>query len=467
MKCIIGAEDYALSQKNDYVPVVYDTAVLNNGHVMLCGTSGTGKSFTLQRMVESALGSKNTRVHLFDIHSEYSFSGGVAAEFGESSSFGYNPLLVDPSPKNGGVRRAISSFISIINDSGTKLGSRQEPAMKNLLEELYIAHGFDADDPSSWKKKSLNEAQWYELHKKGKSRFGYQPTLMDLMLIVEAKIVHVFTGGNSLAARALSKVNTKARKLAKYKKEMVRKDSLNVDEREKLGADLEAAKAEAIDAYASYIEKIENGSEFWDLIKYNSVDTLVAIKERLTAISHTGIFAPNPPPFRDSRLCVYKLKDLRHEEASMLIQLRMLDILEEQKQLGPTADVRVVIILEEAHLFVAEVSEDHPVMIIANQARKFGVALWLISQQPSHFPTDFRNNVSTTIFLGVHSSSHAEVEKKFNIAKDQLKHLKPQNTALVRLGIKGQGEGMFKSVCVSASRLKGAKIKAAPERKSA
>jgi hypothetical protein len=135
-------------------PVVMDTARAINAHLQVSGVTGMGKTYMLQELVTSFVESaaelgKPVRVHVFDPHGDIELPFSSVVKFSEATGYGYNPLELSADPDYGGVRRAIEKFVAAARKHRT-LGTKQEAVMRYLLEDLYAAHGFKADDPQTW-----------------------------------------------------------------------------------------------------------------------------------------------------------------------------------------------------------------------------------------------------------------------------------------------------------------------------
>lgn len=143
--------DAAGLQKNERYPIVWNSDRLINGHTLLLGMPGTGKTHTIRKMLGAMQAqSSRVRVHVFDVHGDIDIPGASEVLYSEQTPYGLNPLRVNADMHYGGVRRSIENFISTINKTSTKLGPRQEAVLRNVLFDVYRLHGFDADRPETW-----------------------------------------------------------------------------------------------------------------------------------------------------------------------------------------------------------------------------------------------------------------------------------------------------------------------------
>jgi len=84
-------------------PVMLDTLRAINSNVQISGITGMGKTHRIRSMAESLVQSasslrKPIRVHVFDPHGDIDLPWCSEVKFSESTSFGYNPLEINPDP---------------------------------------------------------------------------------------------------------------------------------------------------------------------------------------------------------------------------------------------------------------------------------------------------------------------------------------------------------------------------------
>ncbi len=136
------------------VPVVADTASTVNGHALIVGMTGAGKTYTLKRMIRemAATGdpAQPARFYVFDIHGDIDIDGASTVMFSEQTGYGLNPLRVNPDVHFGGVRKRVQGFMSTMNSVMRELGPKQQATLRNVLYDVYERHGFRQEDPSTW-----------------------------------------------------------------------------------------------------------------------------------------------------------------------------------------------------------------------------------------------------------------------------------------------------------------------------
>lgn len=494
IKIRLGLDNAKLLRRTE-VPVVWDSDSAINGHIMIVGDSGMGKTHQLRKIISGLYqGSNRLRVHVFDIHGDIKIPGESVVKFSETTDYGFNPLAINPDPDFGGVRKQIQRFISGVNKTSRKLGTKQEAVLRYILLDLYQAHGFLEDEPATWRirpeelvsvnfqgkdgriylevpfaekdlAKSLGcqfdaEAKcWWirggghigQLLQWGEKVFGRsQPTLSDAVRFCRRKLEAVFVGANGVAVNHLKGVNSKSaayhRKVAEA---MRRGHDMDASEKEKLEGELNAAIDKAADVYRQYLESIRNGREMSDVIRYDSADVLKSVYERLDNLRAIGIFRAAEPPFdRHAQVWRYDIKCLSPDEQLLFVNFKLESMFSAAIQRGEAPEndrIREVIALDEAHRFSSD-EDDNIVNRIAKELRKFGVGLICATQSPTHFSNDFLTNVAMKMILPLDPSYWDGTARKLSLEKEQLKSLIPHKTILVHIKERGRVSAEFTTV---------------------
>lgn len=493
----LGLDHYLLTQERKEQHVVWDSDTAINGHILIAGDSGTGKTHRLRRLIEAMHrnGGRETRFHIFDIHGDISINNESVVKFSETTEYGFNPLAINPDPDFGGVRKQIQRFITGINKTSRQLGPRQEAVLRYLLSDLYRAHKFIEDDPATWRiraedvqtvdltgkegriyldvafeekdlAKSLGcqwdtelKAWWInqgqhtgQLCQWPEKIWGkYQPTLFDAVRFARRKLEAVFIGANAVAVNYLADVNSKVSAYHKKVAEAARRNT-NFDDKEKQEKQIEQAQEKAISAYTQYLKAIQNGREMSEVLRYDSVEVLKGVYERLENLRAIGIFRSSTPPFNPaSQIWRYDIKYLSPDERLLFVFFKLEELFNKAVQRGVAEDsnkIRDVILIDEAHNFFTD-DEDNILNRIAKEARKFGIALICASQSPTHFSNDFLTNVALKIMLPLDQTYWQGTAVKLNIDKEQLKNLIPRETALVHIKESGRKASKYKTVKLS------------------
>ena len=400
-----------------------------NGHILLAGGSGTGKTYTLRRIVKSMMNTSKypIRFHIFDVHDDIDFDGQSSdCLFSESSEFGLNPLEVDPDLNSGGVRKAIQNFISTINKTSTKLGARQESVLRALLEELYAANGFYVDQPSSWVSEGVL------LRSKPKK----SPTIDDLCRWTNSKFKQIYLGSSSSAVKHLNSVNKEAQAIYRICQQAKSSGGMNeYDTRQ-----LDKSKDEAIVSYSNYINSIKTGREIGDHLRYDSKNILKSVLDRLENLRNCGVFKNTEPNFDHSNsLWRYRIKNLDLDDKKLFVLFRLRELYKKAIKTGLCNHIREVIVIDEANRFFDD-DPDNILNILANEIRKFGVAIICASQSFTHFTEDFIAACACKVVLGIDEMYWEKQSRQLQIKKELLAWIKPQRTALIHLKRRPSGK---------------------------
>ena len=484
MKFKIG-QDYFEARKGCDTPVLWDSQRMINGHVLIVGSSGVGKSHMIRKMIRRAIASSSgsrMRFHVFDVHGDLDINGASVVQFSESAPLGLNPLIVNPDPHFGGVRKCIQNFIRTINQaSPTALGVKQEAVISNLLIDVYREFGFDIEDANTW---GLTGAQtrlagggldnrlylnvpygekdearalgarwdgrqklwWIHTEKytgeltrwKPACKQRNYPTVSDVLSYANRVYLERYLGTDQQAVIALSEVNKKAQAYQRKLLSAVRNrawsgEELDVESREAL----EIARKFAVEAFSRYAESVQTGHELDSLIKYDSPDVLKSVVDRLNNLKRTGIFKSTPAPF-DTALPVwrYKINALSQEEKKMLVLFSLRSIYEKAFERGECEDVVEVVVLDELGTYVSSADSDEGdgiIGTICREARKFGLAFWGATQSPSTVPESLLSSTATKIILGIDEMYWKPAESKLRIELKLLSWISPHKTMALQM----------------------------------
>lgn len=437
MKTVFGI-DSAFVRKGETVPVVWDSTKVINAHMLLVGKSGTGKTFTLKKMIEQLKKqSGNIRIRIIDVHGDVDIEGSSTIKFSESSPYGFNPLAINPDPDFGGVRKRIQSFISALNKTTRKLGPKQESVLRNILLDLYSANGFYEKDASSW---TIHDNNGNRLIHKGQPK--KYPTLEDAYRYANFKHKAMFLGTSNKAVLSLEEVNKKAKQL--YLKQKNVHKAHSSEDAEQMKAELKTVGEAAINAFSTYIQSMETGMELTDLIKYDSIDTIKSIVDRLGNLVSSGIFKNREPEFdNNANIWRYDIKALTNlDEKKLFVFFLLEEIFGQRVQAGMQSDVVEMVFLDEANLFFTD-DADNIINIISKEARKFGLGLCCASQSPTHFSEDFISNVGTKIILGLDQMFWDGSVRKLKIEQQALEWIVPHQKMVVQINNKAELKNRF------------------------
>lgn len=456
---------------------------LINGHLIMCGDSGSGKTHNLRafcRQMESTAGASIERIHVFDSHGDIEVPGSLV-EFSQSTPYAFNPLEINPDPHFGGVRRAIGNFIGMIQRSSRRLGPIQESVLRNLLVDVYLSRGFHPDNPATWgiedamhqppptaedrvyldipfeeKEVAKDIARhdgtalqfdstlrcwWTREHSAGLRRWpiktwGKQyPTIHDVISLAQFKLKQLFIGTDQKGLLALEALcRAQAALTGKIKSTIKRSAS---EDEDVLQAERDRAAGKAVDAMTNFISKIATGNELDDLIRYESVDTLKSLIDRLENLKATGVCRSVTPPYDERELIWrYGLRAYADDEKRMFVENLLERIFQKAVARGEVDGIREVVIIDEAPKYMVDES-DHVICRIVNEARKFGIALFLISQSPTQFPEQILAGVGCKIILGLDPMYHRMAASKLALEQRFIEQIRPRQLILANQKLKG------------------------------
>jgi hypothetical protein len=450
MKSFIGVHERLAGTPAPPDPnVVYDPTKLITGHILICGMSGTGKSHESRRLLASAARS-GARIDVFDVHEELGdIPGAARAKFSQATQYGYNPLAIETDPHAGGPLRQTDFLVELIKQV-SPIGIQQESVLRNLCEDTYAAAGIFQDNQPTWHRKHITEVERRRLiaAKRYDLLRGYYPTLDDLKSFAMRKLVSLTLGGDQTSVTAYSDLAKLLRKLhnanSRYNK------ATNDEEIGRLESSIADTKKKAIEAHTAFIEGLETGRELSDILKYKSVDVLSSVMSRLDILNSNGIFRACPPPHEGASVKVHEIKSLSTDQQILFVKLRIREIFDRAKQRGPIRDGdppdHVIYLDEASKYFVAE--RDDILNVVSKEARKFGLALWCASQEPTDFPRSFLSSVGATVLTGIHNSYWRQSVGLLGASESVLSKIRPKDVIAVKFQRTRETNAPFMAVAV-------------------
>lgn len=494
-KMLVNIGECAVARKESKIKSIQiDTQKTANGHMLLIGMSGAGKTYTLRKIIgdmeATATNKADLRISIFDRHGDIRIEGASSMSFSEQSNYGLNPLKIDPDPHFGGVRKRVQRFISNMNRVMRQLGGKQEACLRNILYDLYTLHGFKQDDPATWtideredhllsdgsdgrlylavpigekdQAKALG-ARWdpektcwwvpADIYKDGLTRWPPKrsgrtnPTLEDALNLAKRILKMSFMGADQEAITYLDIHNRASTNYHRKVTEGMRRGAA-ADDKEKMDEEIEKSLAKVLASYTKYAQSIRTGRELDDVMKYDSTDVLKSVVDRLENLVSTGIYKSKEPPFDKSKIVWrYVTPALNPEENKLFTLFSLEESFANAVKNGEQDHITHVIILDEAHLY-SDDDPDNIINTIAKEARKFGMALICASQNPTHFSDDFLSCVATKIILGIDEMYWRPSSVKMRITEDYLKWIKLTKTAMVQIKNKGSNENIWQPICL-------------------
>jgi len=439
---LLGIDDWKFSKEKTRVPIFWREDRVINHHVGVAGTTGAGKTHWIREFIHGM--PEHVEIDVFDYHGDIEIPGVKSVIFSEATRYGYNPLVLNPDPHYGGVRRGVSDVLNAMTQTGRVLGGNQEGVLRNLLIDTYAARGIVQDDPRSWNRREATQDEILALQSRqdwDTLRATY-PTLDDVIRMAKRKLraLYLMVEDSGKGAAVLSAFDAYCRSMRAFKASTTalrNKNSPTDDDQKRLAV----AKEKALEAHAAYLDTLESGRELEETIKYGNKDVLQSTITRLENLVALGLFNANPPPFGDARIRRYVIKPLASSTAElvMFVHFRLQTIIREMMQLGESGGrLRRLIVLDESKVFNSE-DPHNPINKIVNEMRKFGLAILLAGQSPAHFSEDFVKGAGTLLLLNLATADWDDAARKLKIEKEKLRFLRPQQSGAIRMLEKGQG----------------------------
>lgn len=417
------------------LPVLLNTQELINAHMLIAGMTGTGKSHQIRRLLRSAI-VQGVEVDVFDVHDELGIDHPAAVEirYSRATGYGYNPLEINPDEHSGGVQRQINDFVALVKSVRRQFGPRQESVLRNLLADLYAASGCFEDNPSTWHKKSITEAQraHFIATRDYAALREYFPTISDLISYGERKISHLTIGTDNRSHAALTAlmrtIGQTNQNRTKRHTAMARGEIAGAESMDRKIAEL---REQAVDHYREFVMHAETGREMADLLKYDSADTLRSVVESIQMLSQSGVMRANPPPVGNALIRIHKLKALSDEEQQLFVYTQLERIFRRRRDAGEQPDVVHGIVVDEAHKFVRD-QTDAIENKIALEGRKFGMGLWFASQSVEHFPDDYLTSCGSILILGLHPKHWTSAIRNLKVSEPTMRAVQPREQIALR-----------------------------------
>ena len=484
---------YDLNEQGKITPVVTDFSRIVNPHLAICGDSGSGKTYTLRHAISEVIRTADepVRFHVFDVHGDIIIDESVTSSvmFSASSPYGFNAMALDPDPHFGGVNKCIQTFISTLKLSPTtsrSLGPKQQDVLRNLLLDTFAIAGFDAEDPGTWATQRAKPPQglipgriylnvpyeernlaaaaaersgvnlafqrdglncWHvdqltpEMSRWPRKTWGKSnPTMTHLVQYAKRRREMSFTGLGRREAELLQGVHKRAKSMTQTLRKLEQNrgtHGTHSPEFETAQEDLEAAKSQMLKATEAYLQALEQGNSLEALLRYDSFDSLSTVTQILESLNSSGIFRDTPPNFDPQKpIWRYQMNALHVDIQKFLLNVRLTDLFNRAVQRGLTDRLRAVVVIDEGAKFV-EKEDEHIVNRIALEARKFGLAIWFVSQSPTQFSDTLMSMMGTKVILRLDPKNWNKAERQLRLAEADLSWISKQGNLLLNRKMDG------------------------------
>jgi len=132
------------------VPRTWNPDELNNGHLLIWGGSGSGKTLILKDIV-AYLRDRNKHIHVLDLHGDVEVEGGNEMEFGTwDSQYGINPFEF-LREYNAGPEQQANVIVEMFRKTYMRnMGPLQEAVLRKLIMDTYELKGIKPRDMQTW-----------------------------------------------------------------------------------------------------------------------------------------------------------------------------------------------------------------------------------------------------------------------------------------------------------------------------
>jgi energy-coupling factor transporter ATP-binding protein EcfA2 len=136
--------------------VSWNPESLPNGHVVVIGASGSGKTQTLKALAyELHRYYSGLQIVIIDFHGDQALADETCYPLHMSSPYGINPLVVNLDPEGGGPNLQAIAVTSTLKKN-LLLGVNQEGLMLEILQTCYFGRGILQEDQASWDREPPN-----------------------------------------------------------------------------------------------------------------------------------------------------------------------------------------------------------------------------------------------------------------------------------------------------------------------
>jgi Helicase HerA, central domain len=133
--------------------VYWDLNKAANPHMVILGTSGSGKTQTLKAIVWEMYQGFPTRSIVLDFHGDQQLPGETCYPIHMASVHGINPLVINLDREGGGPRLQAISVAATLRRA-LVMGTNQEGLLILMVQELYEQFGITQENCQTWTKRS-------------------------------------------------------------------------------------------------------------------------------------------------------------------------------------------------------------------------------------------------------------------------------------------------------------------------
>ncbi len=180
-----------LGYTDDNEQVFWEPGKLLNGHSIIVGSSGAGKTETI-RCLASELARQDFPVLLIDFHGDMSFQGCdiTTYDIEETTPYYFNPLELNSKFKDNTRNKVIYDFMDTISINYPQIGNQQKSGFIDIIKDAYDEFGI-TDNPETWNNELPFEYILEGLKKKDASLMGHIRKIFDFNLFSGSKKISI------------------------------------------------------------------------------------------------------------------------------------------------------------------------------------------------------------------------------------------------------------------------------------
>ena len=411
-----------------------------NGHMLIVGGSGSGKTRLLKKIIEF-LSNNDKQVYVIDFHGDMQTPNEIMHKFTlRNSEYGINPFEIEFDKDNGGPNAQASIILANFKKNFIpNLGAVQKTVLRNFLTDCYRYVGILDEDESTWT--------------------SPLPTVSTMIELFE-KITHsIKTGKGMRISENLEKI-TKLMRDYTYESDEEKRASI----KNRISGELDALNS-GVTLFNQYVNEGKheemfntNISAYIDTEFYldpTNAKAFLSLTPYIYDLKASSVFNDNKPP-KSKGVVRYDISGFTNTDkpseamffSDTLIQkiFRAVKMRGEYRKLGKKGKADTFIIIDESKLILPTGKDkENPYNIlnrIVTESRKFGMALIIVSQRPEHFPEEMLSSIYTKIVLRINENDVKAAANSLGVKDPSLfKHLNSKNVALV-----GYTGGLFESV---------------------
>lgn len=387
-----------LGRTDDGMKFEYNLAKASNHNVGLIGFSGSGKTYSIKKIVKGYY-DLGVTTFVIDIHDDIKDIDGIDQNKQKNIVFSYsqgngsiNPLRV---LSNEGPYVAISNFIQTCKLFSPTLGSKQVSTLRRLTRDIYSKYGIELEDNTTWNCEN--------------------PKLSDLLEYARQQKKLLL---NDLDEGGITN-------LKKYVNS--NKGDIESDNEKKRTHHL----AELGGMTYKFIADYERNEE--EVLDAARIDSVIPMLEDMT---ECGLFGDDTLDInRGGGVNRFVLSKLFVKDKLVMINLlleRIFNYAVRGYKKDNPAIPRMMIIFDEGKI-AKEMSKSlmSPLNRISTEARGFGLGILMAVQSPSHLTDDLFENFALFLILKLHPSREKYAQNMFSIPIEDLQALVPKQDALI------------------------------------